>query len=362
MKILWASHRDIRNPKAGGSERLIYEVAKRLVLRGHDITWLTCGWNGAKKSECLDGILIRRYYGQMMPHLAFPFVIKHMHDLDVVVDDLSHALPWLSPITTSTPGVAHFYHMHAKTLPGQVSRSLSKVISKIEHIYQIIYRDWPFVTISESSKTDLERLGIDRNRIVVIHPGVDANLFTPGDKTPFPQLIYFGGMRHYKRPEHAIYALGNLVREDSSIRLIMVGEGPSLPMLKKTAREMGLDDKITFTGKLGEERLAAIVRESWINIHCSVSEGWCLSAMEAAASGVPTTGYSVVGLKESVEEGVSGILVEDGNIAALSSAIKNIIENSQDYARGCRKHAEHYSWDNAAEMWEQNLMNLIQHS
>ena len=116
MKILWASHRDIINPKAGGSERLIYEVAKRLVLRGHDITWLTSGWNGAKKSENLDGISIRRYYGQLQPHLALPFVIQHMHDLDIVVDDLSHALPWLSPIITSTPGVAHFYHMHAKRL------------------------------------------------------------------------------------------------------------------------------------------------------------------------------------------------------------------------------------------------------
>ena len=362
MKILWASHRDIRNPKAGGSERLIYEVAKRLVLRGHDITWLTGGWNGAKKNERLDGISIRRYYGQLRPHLALPFVIQHMHGLDVVVDDLSHALPWLSPIITSTPGVAHFYHMHAKTLPGQVSHSLSLVLSKIEQAYPILYRDWPFVTISDSSKTDLERLGIDRNRIAVINPGVDVNLFTPGDKTPFPQLIYFGGMRHYKRPEHAIYALGNLIREGGSIRLIMVGDGPSLPMLRRTAKEMGLDDRITFTGKVSDERLAAIVRESWINIHCSVSEGWCLSAMEAAASGVPTTGYSVAGLKESVEDGVGGILVEDGNIAALSCAIIDIIETRQDYASRCRKHAEQFSWDNAAKMWEQNLMNAIEQS
>ena len=76
MKMLWASHRDIRNPKAGGSERLIYEVAKRLVIRGHDITWLTGGWNGAKKSENLDGISIRRYYGQLRPHLARYVLIK----------------------------------------------------------------------------------------------------------------------------------------------------------------------------------------------------------------------------------------------------------------------------------------------
>ncbi|MDG6999351.1 MAG: glycosyltransferase family 4 protein [Nitrososphaerota archaeon] len=362
MKILWASHRDIRNPKAGGSERLIYEVAKRLVHQGHDITWLTGGWKGAGKSENIDGISVRRYYGKLWPHLALPFVIHDIADLDVIVDDLSHALPWLSPVMTSTPGVAHFYHMHAKTLSGQVSYPISLILSKVEQVYSTVYRDWPFVTISESSKTDLERLGIDRNMIAVIHPGVDTNLFRPGDKAPFPQMIYFGGMRPYKRPEHAIYVLGNLIREGIASRLVMVGDGPSLPMLRKIAREMGLDDKITFTGKVSDERLAAIVRESWINIHCSVSEGWCLSAMEAAASGVPTTGYSVAGLKESVEEGVSGILVEDGNIAALSSAIRNIIENRQDYASRCRKHAEQFSWDNAAKMWEQNLMNAIEQS
>ena len=359
MKILWASHRDIRNPKAGGSERLIYEVAKRLVLRGHDITWLTGGWNGAKKSERLDGILIRRYYGQLGPHLALPFVIQQMHDIDVVVDDLSHALPWLSPIITSTHGVAHFYHMHAKTLPGQVPYPLSLILSKVERLYPIIYRNWPFVTISESSRTDLERIGIDSNRIVVIHPGVDTNLFTPGDKTHFPQLIYFGGMRPYKRPEHAIYALDNLVKEDISVHLVMVGDGPSLPMLRETVRKMRLDTNITFVGKVSDEKLAAIVRESWINIHCSVSEGWCLSAMEAAASGVLTVGYSVAGLKESVKERVNGILVEDGNISALSSAIKGAIENTLDYANRCRKHAEKYSWDNAAELWESLLIKAI---
>lgn len=356
MKIMWVSHRDVRNPKAGGSERLIYEVTMRLARRGHEITWMTGGWKGAKKSEDFDGISVRRYRGQLSPHLALPFVASQTKDLDVIVDDLSHALPWFSPILTSTPGVAHFYHLHAKTLPGQVSYPLATVISKVEKLYPAIYKDWPFVTISERSKRDLRELGIEENRIFVIHPGVDTRLFMPGGKVTYPQLIYFGGMRPYKRPEHAIYALGNLIKEGVSARLVMVGDGPCLSGLKKTAKEMDLDSKVTFTGKVSDEKLASLLRESWINIHCSISEGWCLSAMEATSSGIPTVGYSVAGLRESIVDGINGILVEDGNLAALSSAAKNLIESKSDFSRVCRKHAEQYSWDNTAELWESLLI------
>ena len=356
MKILWASHRDIKNNKAGGSERVIYEVSRRLALRGHQITWLTGGWNGAKASEDIDGIMIRRYRGRIAPHLALPVVANHRTDFDVIVDDLSHAVPWFSPILTSIPGIAHFYHLHEKTLPGQVSFTLSKIISKMERLYPLIYKNWPFITISEDSKNDLIELGIDKNRISVIFPGVDTDLFKPGNKTPTPQLVYFGGMRPYKRPEHAIYALDKLIRKGISASLVMIGDGPSLPVLEKTVREMGLDSKVKFTGKVSDEDLAAIVRESWINIHCSVSEGWCLSAMEAAATGIPTVAYRVPGISNSVVDNQTGLLAADDDLMMLSDLVMETIKSSHErFSMNCRKHAMKYSWAKTATEWEAKL-------
>ena len=106
---------------------------------------------------------------------------------------------------------------------------------------------------------------------------------------------------------------------------------------------------------MSREKLAELVDESWVNVHCSSSEGWGLSVIEAAASGTPTAAYSVPGISETVVDSKTGLLVDDGNVTALSSAIRSLIENRQDYASRCRKYAEQYTWDKAAELWESLL-------
>ena len=61
MKILWMNHRDIANPKAGGAERTIYEIGRRLVLLGHEVDVLAGGWPGAARHETIDGVRHHRY-------------------------------------------------------------------------------------------------------------------------------------------------------------------------------------------------------------------------------------------------------------------------------------------------------------
>ena len=163
-------------------------------------------------------------------------------------------------------------------------------------------------------------------------------------------------MRPYKRPDHALIAFKLLLNSSISARLVIVGEGPSLQSLKSLSHSLNLDGSVVFSGHVSREKLAELVDESWVNVHCSFSEGWGLSVIEAAASGTPTAAYRVPGISEVVVDDKTGLLVDDGNVTALSSAIKNIIENRQDYTSRCRKHAEQYSWDNAAEMWESLLI------
>ena len=218
------NHRDIANPKAGGAERTIYEIGKRLVLRGHEVDVLTGSWRGAHHHETIDGVHYHRYGNRVAPHLVHPFFLEYHSNADVIVDDMAHAAPWFSPWFSDKPGVVFFRHLHARTLPGQTTIPLAKVLAWMERHYPHIYRQWLFITESMSSEQDLMRLEIPESRIVRIAPGVDTKLFCPKRKSDEPSIIYFGGMRPYKRPGHALIAFKLLLKSGISARLVLVGE------------------------------------------------------------------------------------------------------------------------------------------
>ncbi|MEM4090800.1 MAG: glycosyltransferase family 4 protein, partial [Thermoplasmatales archaeon] len=237
-KLLWLAHRDPLNPKAGGAERTIIEVCTRLVKYGYDVTLVTAGWKGCSIRSSINGIKVMRLGNSITFHLLVPLFLI-FNNFNVVVNDLGHAVPWPSAFIFRENNIIFFRHLHARSLPGQVNRLLAVIITAIEKTYQIIYHNDTFVTESSTSVVDLVHLGIDKTRIVRIPPGVDTHLFHPNKKTDFPSIVYFGGIRRYKRPEECIYLLNDLKVKVEKIRLNIIGTGPELPKMRKIVKELG---------------------------------------------------------------------------------------------------------------------------
>ncbi len=357
MKILWLNHRCLKNPLSGGAETTIFQVGRRLVSRGHEIHLLTGGWEGARREEIISGIIIRRFGKRVMPHLALPAFLNEHQDADLIIDDLAHAMPWFSPWLSRLPGLVFFRHLHSRTLNGQVSSTLALGLSHIERQYSLIYKRWPFVTESESSRQDLISLGISHQRINLIPPGVDLATFKPSKKEQIPLIVHLGRLMPYKRTDHALLALNNLLKRGVRANLIIIGDGPMLRQLRSIVDEMNIQAHVTFTGKIASSQVADILSRAWVNIHCSVSEGWGYSTMEAASSGTPTVAYRVPGISSSVQNGKTGVLVEDGNIRELSFALEQVLEAPQTWISNCRSYAEKFSWDAATDKWEKLIAN-----
>ena len=357
MKILWLAHRDPLNPKAGGAEKIILEVGKRLVNNGYDITVFAGGWRKCNKYECIDGIHIYRYGFRALPHFILPaFLIKRHFDL--VIADLGHAVPWVSPVLLKKKTVVSFLHLHARSLPGQVNFGLAKFITALEKSYFIFYSKQRFVTISNTSLLDLVRLGIKPENIALIHPGVNTDFFHPTRKTEYPSMVYYGGMRPYKRPEEAVYLLRQLLKHIDNIHLTIVGEGVEKAKLELLVQSLNLRSHITFTGILDNKDLARIVSESWLNIHTSVTEGWGISIVEAAAAGTPTVAYDVPGVSESIENGLNGLKVEDENRDALRDAALAILNDPKTWSSNSVAASKKYSWEKAAELWQNLILQV----
>lgn len=355
LKVLWVNHRDPRSPRAGGAERTLWEVSRRLVRRGHRVVVVSGGWKGCLREEEMEGVTVMRYGSRILPHVVLP-LIESCHDVSVVVDDLAHAVPWFSPWMTHKPGTAFFRHLHARTLPGQVPTVAARTLTWLERRYRAIYRNWPFVTESPSSAKDLQTLGIDSSQVTLIPPGVDTDLFRPGGQPAEPVLVYFSGMRRYKRPEHAILLLRRLLDVGVHARLLMVGTGPTMQELRQSSLDLG--DRIQFCGRVSDEVLADLLRGATVHVQCSVAEGWGLTAIEAAASGIPTVGYRVPGLVDTVEGSGCGILVPDGNVEALSEATRIVLEAPERWRTVCRSVANGFSWEKTTSDWESHLVKL----
>ena len=351
MKILWLAHRDPLNPSAGGAERTIYEVCIRLVRKGHKIIILTGGWNGCKSLESLHGIEIHRFGKKLGPHLVAPVFLSKYH-YDLVVNDLGHAVPWIVSAIMNKHNIVFFRHLHARSLPGQVSPLLAKVITAIEKCYFIFYHDTVFVTESTTSKNDLLKLGINENKIIMHPPGVNLNLFHPAAKTQKPTLVYFGGMRKYKRPQESLFLLKGLLKRIKLVNLFIIGSGKEEPNLRKLASELNLQNYAIFKGRVSDTELSNIVASSWMNVHTSVTEGWGYSILEASAAGTPTVAYDVPGVRDAVEDGINGIKVKDGDRSGLLNAASSILSDPERWWSSSVEVANKYSWDKTAELWE----------
>jgi glycosyltransferase involved in cell wall biosynthesis len=357
MQIVWASHRDIRNPRAGGAERTVYEISRRLARKGHQLHVITGGWPGCDPKDSFDGARVYRASNPVGPHIELLRVLaKQQHA--VVVSDVAHVVPWLAPRLLRRPGVVFFRHLHARTLSGQVSPPVRLVLSGIERSYPWIYDGWKFVTESNSSASDLVALGVEARMVQLIRPGVDSQLFRPLRKCPVPQIIYFAGLKEYKRPEHALIAFAIARQSIPTSTLVVVGDSPRLERLRRLSGELGTEESVTFTGRITREELARIVGESWVNLHCSVAEGWGYSVTEACSAGVPTVAYDVPGVRDSVTPGITGRLVTGQDPRDLAKALVEVIRAGPQ-AFACRASTAGLDWDIASLEWERLLSSIV---
>lgn len=355
MKILWLAHRHPASRFAGGAERTVHEVTSRLAGRGHDVT-VACSDVGLPRAmQDEGGVRYRVRPGYVGPHLEVGRLLRECPRYDVVVDDLAHVVPWFTPQLGRVPVVAFFRHLHKRTLLGQASLIATPFLMAMEFSYPRVYRSKTFVTESRSSMNDLVHLGVPASSIRMLPPGVDTQAFRPSPRFGDPTLVFFSGLKPYKRPQDALAVFGDVLRSHPAARLIVIGDGPSRGSLEHLARKRGLTEHVEFLGRLETAEVGFLVSRAWVHLVCSKSEGWGYTASEASAAGVPTAGYAVPGLVDSVVDGVTGILVPDGDISGLAGAVVRLLSEADSWAEKCRRHGEGLTWGRAVDRWESVL-------
>jgi glycosyltransferase involved in cell wall biosynthesis len=132
---------------------------------------------------------------------------------------------------------------------------------------------------------------------------------------------------------------------------VIVGSGDFLPNLVQQAGELGIVDRVEFTGFLGEERKVEILRQAHVVVNPSAKEGWGVTVTEANACGTPVVASDVPGLRDAVIDGKTGFLVPYGDVRGFASRISQVLgdRSLRDRLAGeAVAWAKTFNWDRSA--------------
>jgi 1,2-diacylglycerol 3-alpha-glucosyltransferase len=155
------------------------------------------------------------------------------------------------------------------------------------------------------------------------------------------------------------YILDHAVAE--SFRLLIVGDGPELENLKRTSKEMGLGDRVLFTGLVAPAEVSKYLAAADLFVMTSLSEVRPLSQLEALAAGVPVISVKAPGANDTIVDEVNGRLVR-GDAAEIGETVLQLLADEAKlvcYRRAARQTAERYSYSKIAteylKLYEQTI-------
>jgi glycosyltransferase involved in cell wall biosynthesis len=356
LRVLAVNFRDPGHPEAGGAELHLEEILCEAVRRGHQVTWLASGFPGGAPAAEHRGMRIVRRGSWWNFNAVVPGVLRREFGAprpDVVLEDINK-VPCFTPWWTRSPVAAIVPHLFGATAFREAPFPVALYVVALEAVIPLVYRGARFVVISESTRDDLVRRGIPRERIAVVHCGLDHEhyRFDPdARKSGCPTVLYIGRVRRYKGVDWVMRSLPAVLRRVPSARLVVVGDGPHLPELKLAAARRGMAHAVEFRGFLPLAEKVRLLREAWVLVQPSPKEGWGLTVVEAGACGTAVVAADSPGLRDSVRRDETGLLVPYDDEGRLADALVRVLEDAalrERLAAGGRAWSERFSWPECA--------------
>jgi L-malate glycosyltransferase len=188
------------------------------------------------------------------------------------------------------------------------------------------------IAISQFVKDDMVRAGVDAGKIKVVHNGITVDAFEGVREENVgsgKELLIgsVGSLTKRKGHRYLVHAFARISKEFGNARLMIAGEGPELGNLTSQASELGILDRITFTGYTSD--VASMLRSLDLYVHPATDEPFGIAVLEAMASGKCVIASSVDGLPEIVEDRTTGMLVRSGDVDGLAEAMRAALTDSE---------------------------------
>ena len=308
----------IDNLEIGGGQSVVLELVKNIDISRYRVVTLCYGVKHNTSIENELEKLCSVEYLNISKKIGFSemrYVLKRISDID---PDIVHAhlggvtfgLPWAiihhKPIVVTAHTIPEkaFSRMNEKQL--RIGLKLGKVM---------------LVAVSENNYVRCkEYFNINDQKCRFVNNGVDSNKYyiLPHDKFSF---INVATHNDNKNQQMIIRAFADISKKHNNIKLILVGDGPTHDALIKLANELGVSDKVEFTGLVSNPEM--YYQNADVYIQSSHREAMPMSVLQAMMAHMPIISTNVGGLDDVVKE--NGFLIDDNDITALSKEMERLI-------------------------------------
>lgn len=311
--------RDLDDVEAGGSEVHLDQVASRWAAAGLEVVQRSSFAAGHPPSVVRNGYRTIRRAGR---YLVFPRAVagelSGRHGPRDAIVEVWNGVPFLTPLWATGPRLVLLHHVHRDMWRMALPASVAWLGDLVERrVAPAFYRTSQVATLSVSARDDIHHeMGIPLDRIAVVPPGLSARFASAAAApAPEPTIVAVGRLVPVKRFDLLIRAAAAARREVPGLRLVIVGEGYERESLESLIAALDAQEWIELRGRVDDDALVAAYQAAWVVASSSLREGWGMSLSEAGAVGVPAVATRITGHVDVVEDGVTGLLVDDPDLA-----------------------------------------------
>jgi len=364
MKILIFNWRDIKNPKAGGSELYFHELAKRWINSGNEVTLICGGWKNCLREEYLEGVKIIRVGNPMTLYALSPVAYFKLKEKPDVIIDVENGIPFFTCLFVQRKKIfLHVHHVHREVWFKQLPLPFAVIGWFIEtKIMPLFYQKIPIITISESSKKEIEGGGFGKV-VGVVNPGINFIKYKKFSKNKKPTVLFLNRIKKYKGIDIFLKAVKILKKENIDLEVWIAGGGDEEEIEKTKEYILKNNLKcVEIFGKISEEKKAELMQRAWVFVNPSFKEGWGIVNIESNYFGTPVIGSNVSGIRDSIADGKNGFLFDYGNSVKLAGRIKKIIHDKKlrnQMEVNSRSWATNFKFDSKSKEYLELIKNYI---
>jgi glycogen synthase len=267
--------------------------------------------------------------------------------------DIIHAHDWLTYMAgveakriSGKPLVVHMHATEFDRSGENVNQSVYDIERAGMHAADMV------IAVSHLTRNIvINRYGVDPNKVVTVHNGVEPNEFEKDlqfDK-PFSEKIvtFLGRITYQKGPEYFIEAAHKVLKRDQNVRFVMAGSGDMLPKMIRRVAKLGIANKFHFTGFLKGDDVDKMFGMSDVYVMPSVSEPFGISPLEAMRSNVPVIISKQSGVAEVLKHAIK---VDFWDIDAMADAIYGLLHYEslpKIFKKHGKEEVDNIKWDQA---------------
>lgn len=357
----------------GGIARVVHDLTKEMVRQGVEVTVITCGAHDLPEYEQDGKLHIYRVLPYPIEHYDFLQWVTHLNlamaekAARLVASgasfDMIHAHDWITAYSSKVlkgmlncPLVSTIHATEWGRNDG-LHNDLQRYISNVE--WYLAYESARVIVNSRYMENQLGGIfQLPQDKIRIVPNGVDASMF---QSDPLPTEFK---CKYAQEDEKVLFYVGRLVQEKGvhlileaipiiaaaypRFKVIIAGKGPGLEPLRRMATQMGIDDRIYFTGFIDDDERNRLYRIADAAIFPSLYEPFGIVALEGMAARVPVVVADTGGLRETVDNGVDGLKFEAGSSADLSEKLLYLLNHPEEMQKmgnkGYEKVMKHFNW------------------